>query len=140
MKMIPFFVYGTLRKGFYNYDRILKGNVDKIVNATIDGYDMFSLGYYPGIVKGSNKIVGEVIYVKPSKYLQMVQCLDQLEGYNPKKKNYSLYLREIKKVTLENGEQIDAYVYIYNQKTNENHKLIENGDWASYQKENYHVN
>lgn len=127
--MIPIFVYGTLREGLYNYDRILKGKTESIVDATIDEYDMLDLGSFPGIISGSNTIVGEVMNIKPNYYLQTLQLLDRLEGYNPSQKSKSLYHREIKKVKLVDGKEIDAYVYVYNTKQGINFNEVSSGDW-----------
>ncbi|AEO93771.1 gamma-glutamyl cyclotransferase [Bacillus phage G] len=129
--MIPIFVYGGLRKDLYNYERVLKGKTTSILNATIDGYTMLNLGDTPGIIAGDNTIVGEVMNINPSLYLQTLQLLDRLEGYNPSQKGKSPYHREIKKVKLEDGKEIDAYVYVYNVKQGINFPVIASGDWTS---------
>ena len=127
--MIPIFVYGSLREGMYNYDRILKGKTTSIVKATVEGYKMLDMGSFPGIIAGDNTIVGEVMNINPGMYLQTLQLLDRLEGYNPSQKSKSLYHREIKRVKLEDGQEIDAYIYVYNVKQGINYPVIESGDW-----------
>lgn len=130
--MIPVFVYGSLREGLYNYDRILKGKVTDIDQATIEGFDMLDMGSYPGIINGKGLIVGEVMNINPAMYLQTLKILDSLEGYDPRQKGKSLYLREIKKVKLADGKEIDAYVYIYNIKRGIDYPVVESGDWVSF--------
>jgi len=131
--MIPIFVYGTLREGLHDYERVLKGKTENIVNATIEGFDMLNLGTSPGIITGSNIIVGEVVSVAPNMYLQTLQLLDRLEGYNPSQKGKSRYHREIRKVTLEDGTAVDAYVYIYNVKLGTDYPVIDSGDWVVFE-------
>lgn len=133
--MIPIFVYGTLREGFYNFERILKGRTTNIQLATIEGYDMLNLGSYPGIITGDNVVHGELLSINPNVYLQTLQVLDKLEGYDPSQKSKSLYHREIQKVKLEDGTVVDAYIYIYNRKRGiTGFSPIESGNWVTYEK------
>lgn len=133
--MIPIFVYGTLREGFFNFDRILKGRTTDIKPATLEGYDMLNLGAFPGIITGDNVVHGELISINPNVYLQTLQILDKLEGYDPSQKGKSLYHREIQRVKLEDGTVADAYVYIYNRKQGiTGFSPIESGNWVTYEK------
>lgn len=137
--MIPVFVYGSLREGLYNYERILDGKTTSIVNATLEGYKMLDLGSFPGIIAGENTIIGEVMNINPAVYLKTLQILDRLEGYNPSQKGKSLYHREIKHVKLEDGKEIDAYVYIYNVKQGINYPEVESGDWVAFEEKKANV-
>lgn len=138
--MIPIFVYGTLREGMHNFNRVLKGRTDKITPAVIKGYDMLNLGSYPGIISGTNEITGELMDIKSTMYLQTLQLLDKLEGYDPSQKGKSPYHREIQKIVLEDGKVIDAYVYVYNKKLGiSGFEFVDSGDWVIYKKENFGV-
>lgn len=70
------FVYGTLKKGFGNHERLLK-ECKELGTATIEGI-MFHLGAFPAISLGEpfGKIHGEVYEVSWDKLID----LDQLEG------------------------------------------------------------
>jgi len=96
------FVYGTLKKGFslhsYLKDSIFLGK------GYINGYDMFLISWYPGIVKGKGKVFGEVYKINE----RTLKEIDKIEdGYE----------RVKEKVYLENGKSLEAFVYIYRGKT-----------------------
>ena len=96
------FVYGTLMKGMRNH-YYLKDSTYLGVDE-IEGYTMYNIGSYPGIVKGSDRIKGEV-YEVTQETLDMMDALEG-EGY--------LYLRET--INTKYGE---AYVYVYNKSIDE---------------------
>ena len=91
------FVYGTLMKGMRNH-YYLKDSTYLGIDE-IEGYTMYNIGSYPGIVKGSDKIKGEVYEVTQ----ETLDLMDALEG-----EGY-LYIRET--VMTKYGE---TYVYVYN--------------------------
>ena len=92
------FVYGSLKTGFGNH-RVLGDNEplreDQTLNA---GWNMFSMGGFPGIVPGSQYISGELYEVDDS----ILERLDWLEG------NGHFYTREV--VPLASG--VDAWMYV----------------------------
>lgn len=93
------FVYGTLKKGFYNHSVIQSGKfLDKGI---LSGALMFKTRSFPVLFEGDKKIIGEVYEVNPTVF----RNLDRLEG------NGSMYLREKKPVTLLTGGDIEAWVY-----------------------------
>ena len=108
------FVYGTLLKGMSNYDDYL-AYAKFVSKAEIDGFDMYDLGHFPGIVKGKGKVKGEIYEVDD----ELLEDLDFLEN------NGNLYIRE--KVNTEFGE---VYVYVYN-------KSIENMTQIPYEMQPY---
>ena len=69
------FVYGTLMNGQYNHNSYLAG-AKLLGKATAEGYDMYNLGPFPGIVKGNGSVKGE-LYEIPA---EDVAKLDYLEG------------------------------------------------------------
>jgi len=108
------FVYGTLRKGF---------GLNPYMNAfkylgvgKLNGYDMYSNGSYPMIVRGSSEIVGEVYEIKNG--INEINILDKIE---------CAYNRTLVRVKLNNA-LTDAEAYVYKGAVN-NLKKIESGNW-----------
>lgn len=130
-KQTPAFVYGTLREGFRNYARLLEGNTTNIEQATLEGFEMYSVhDSFPAILPAEGTIVGELITIKEEIYDQVLRNLDRLEGYNPQSKDNSMYLREKREVITSNGEKVEAYVYIWNE--SEPRQKVESGDWKQF--------
>lgn len=130
---IPFFVYGTLRNGFGNYEHLLKGNTIKEIPATIKGkmYSVSKSGGFPCVVAGNDTIKGELMYIKEDRYWSVMRNLDILEGYDYKNEQRSMYLRRLKEVTLENGEKVLAWVYIWKGEVKKD-LYVKSGDWKQY--------
>ncbi len=80
------FVYGTFRYGFELHHMLRKSRFVGLGH--IEGYNMYDLGGYPGIVKGENSIWGEVYEVDE----KTIKELDVVEGYSGDKDD--LYVRE----------------------------------------------
>ena len=103
-------VYGTLRPG----------NTETV---EVEGFDMYDLGWFPGIVRGNGTITCERIEVRDDDHLAQ---LDRYEGYREGDELGSLYIRE--KVG-------DDFIYVFNRgELNEDNK-ISNGDWLEHRKE-----
>lgn len=100
------FVYGTLMKNMRN-NYLLK-NSEYIGKTEIDGYDMYDLGSYPGIIKGNGKIKGEVYSVNES----TMQEIDFLENEG------DLYIK-----VEENSPIGKVYVYVYNKSISDKNKI-----------------
>lgn len=91
------FVYGSLKKGFGNHGVIRNGEfVGEGVTAN-PAWNMFSMGGFPGVVRGDKRLSGEVYIVDE----EGLRHLDQLEG------NGHFYTREI--VPTSEG---DAWMYV----------------------------
>jgi gamma-glutamylcyclotransferase (GGCT)/AIG2-like uncharacterized protein YtfP len=97
---VPLFVYGTLRKGEKNHEK-LKG-AKFLGESTLKGFRR-TKGEGPAIVPGgkNDSVEGELYQVD----LEVLEKIDEYEGAE--------YPREL--VKLEGGE--DAYVYVYRPKT-----------------------
>ena len=95
------FVYGTLMEGESNH-RFLE-NSTCLGKATVEGYDMYDVGWYPAIVPGDSLIVGE-LYSVP---LEDIASIDMLEGEG------SLYAKRCETVTMFDGSKSLASVYVY---------------------------
>lgn len=90
--MEKLFVYGTLMLKYPKNPQkeLLK---EYCIDVT-EGYtfgSLFSLGAYPGLVKGNNKIPGEILTISTPE--MVLRVLDLYEGYNPYKISQSEYVR-----------------------------------------------
>lgn len=127
------FVYGSLRSGMFNYEKLLKGKVKGLESGTVCGklFHIENKGY-PAVICGDSKIVGELMEFKDFK--KTLRELDELENYNEEDKN-SEYIREVVEVSLENGTKEKAYFYRYNKEADINKvdKLLKvnSGDWVN---------
>ncbi len=91
------FVYGTLMEGMVNH-AFLKNSIF-VSKAEIEGFDMYLLGAYPGIICGSGRIKGEVYEVSEN----TLNAIDELEGEG------DLYLKTNAQTTA--GDIVLLYVY-----------------------------
>lgn len=114
-KMKRFFVYGSLREGFFNYDKYLKGHVltNEIGTTKGDLYHMEHKGY-PALIDGNRAIEGEVITVENPEVL--VKVLDAMENFYGPLNEKNEYERIEKEVTLKDGSKEFCYVYKYVEK------------------------
>ena len=102
MKEIYVFVYGTLMKNQRNHGYLEEAIY--IGDGVIDGYQMYDLGRYPGIVEGEGTVLGEVYQVTE----EIEKRLDYLEEEG------TLYLKKPEMVLLDDGQTVLAMVYVYN--------------------------
>src|SRR5258708_33142895 len=113
------FVYGTLRK---NYDLKLKKRVDndlEYIGKARVGASLYDLGRYPGAIKNKTgsagrqgEVIGDVFLLSnPGKVFKI---LDNYEGYSEKDARDSEFVRKRKRVKLNSGKNINAWVYWYN--------------------------
>jgi len=114
------FVYGTLRKGQYNHYLLDKARFIK--DTRVDGFQMFSRGFFPFLYEGEGSIVAELYEINQRIFFS----LDLLEGYPHH------YQRKI--VSDVNGDE--AWIYYFENRMNErymsNGSYIESGDWLSF--------
>lgn len=95
-------VYGSLKKGFGNHFLLEKSRfVDTL---SLSGYDMYSLGRFPAIVRGSGTITVELYDVD----CETLERLDRLEGFSGIASRYNAYNRE--EIDTPYGK---AFIYIY---------------------------
>lgn len=95
---------------------------------------LFDLGEYPGMNVGENfetKIIGEVYEMPDARATWEV--LDLYEGFIPGELEASLFARRKEKVTLMDGQQLECWMYVYNDWVL-NGRLIESGDYVEYLK------
>lgn len=110
-------VYGSLKQGFHNHPVMRQAGGVYEDTVSLEGYDMFNLGSFPGIKEGTGTIEAELYQVSD------LRPLDWLEGYHPDYEPDSLYLRRTVKL---DGE--DVYVYVYNGEVSRK-DIVEDGKW-----------
>ncbi len=133
------FVYGTLLPGLKNYKCFIEHHKPKIYEAKVnavmyylpeDGYPVVLDG--EGIVKGVLYESRELSVILPE--------IDEIEKYTGVE-SQNLLIREIRDVEiLETGKTVKAHMYMWPPEKakwlKENAKVIVDGDWARFLKEN----
>ena len=98
MKNINFFVYGSLREGFFNYDKYLAGKVSKKINAKLENMRLYHMPYkgYPAITPGDDVILGEIMVINEDDYEETMEAMDKMEGFisenNPENEYHKVVL------------------------------------------------
>lgn len=120
-KLSTVFVYGTLKRGYGNYMRLLEGHAEFVGEArTRPEFTMLHLGGFPGIIpNGETAISGEVFRVDP----RVLARLDGLEGHP------NFYRRT--PIILESGEAVETYVLAHPDRYSRE-KVVEDGVWAGF--------
>ncbi|MCB1777320.1 MAG: gamma-glutamylcyclotransferase [Candidatus Competibacteraceae bacterium] len=122
--MSNIFVYGTLLKGMARSNVL---NACHYLGPGLIGARLYDLGQYPGIKDGDGFVVGEAYEINQ----QTLNRLDEIEGYHPKHHRESLFIRKTYEVCLMNGEQVDCYVYSYNDRVNPRDWIL-HGDYRRH--------
>ncbi|MEG0857310.1 MAG: gamma-glutamylcyclotransferase family protein [Terrisporobacter sp.] len=122
MKNINFFVYGSLREGFFNYDKYLDGKVSKKIDAQLNDMSLYHMPYkgYPAIIPGENTILGEIIVINKDDYEETMKAMDEMEGFiseNNPENEYHKVLLEVENI--ETKEKQKCFVYFYNKDKDE---------------------
>ncbi len=133
------FVYGSLRKGQYNYERIRNvfgiNDFVYITQAKINNHKIYDLGNYPAIVTSvynSNPVVGDIMYCS-DKVIDAIDLMETSAGY--KKDEIRVWVED--KSGIMRTCQL-TYFVAGNQLTNmifgnrEEYPAIESGDWNKY--------
>lgn len=97
------FVYGSLKKGFENHQRLVENDGKYIGKGTTKQSDfkMYSVNdFYPALSKGSEKISGELYKINEN----CLKELDYLESY-PRYYNRDIFLIDC------NDQTYEAYIY-----------------------------
>lgn len=112
---VKVFVYGSLKQGFGNHEYHL-GQSRMLGKAeTLPQYSLFSLGAYPGVIKGGvTAVQGELYEVNDDE----LRNLDRLEGHP------SYYQREV--IETSEGE---AWIYLLPEDEYQDFETIESGEW-----------
>jgi len=105
-------VYGSLRQGEYNFERMSYiGDIQYETTTTIQGWDLYSLGMYPAIKKGTGTIVVDILNVG-DEVLDFIRGMEFGAGYHEETVNVD-------------GQ--DCFIYVYNYELSRNQVL--SGDW-----------
>jgi len=118
--MVKMFVYGSLKKGFYNFkcsglDKEQFIGEGKIMNAK-----MYSLGLYPAVVESYECVVhGEVYGIDTLQTIQRIIHTELGVGY---------YM-DFKKIEMKDGTKEIALVFLQHFNPDRHTKLIEDGVW-----------
>lgn len=111
-------VYGTLREGQGNWSWALRNRSEKLGEAEISGFQMYSTGGFPAVVHATDEDVIKIEVYEVDD--EVFSDLDRLEGYP------TMYTRE--QVDTEYGS---AWLYIWNSST-ARLQLLPEGDWVAY--------
>jgi gamma-glutamylcyclotransferase (GGCT)/AIG2-like uncharacterized protein YtfP len=115
------FVYGTLRPVFHNeFARLLAEGESLLGGARVHGR-LYDIGRYPGLVLSSAPeewALGEVYRLRDAD--RTLEILDRYEGAD--------FTRVTGDVLLDTGEQLPAWVYVYNRPVDEQRRIL-SGDY-----------
>jgi gamma-glutamylcyclotransferase (GGCT)/AIG2-like uncharacterized protein YtfP len=75
--------------------------------------NLYDLGLYPAAIPADEGRIWGELY-ETSEPEDVLPALDELEGADEANPEQSLYQRSIAKVTLIDGDTVDAWVYFYN--------------------------
>ena len=127
---VRIFVYGSLRKGHYNHSRCLNNDAKFIGNASLKGFGLFSLGYFPAIAdmdRPDIAVMGE-IYDVPEYAYKRIDGMEIGAGYDRQQGEVRLLTGEIVNATYWDmpWEKLVKYYQA---------PLVQDGDWTRHEKE-----
>ena len=130
------FVYGSLREGFFNFNKYIGTAAKKVELGEVKG-NLYAIKdqEYPALLEEDGTVLGEIITVENCK----LEDIDEMENYfgeNNPNNEYNKIKKEIN--NLETGEIEILDVYVYNT-TNPNFSrnnlvLVPSGDWKEFKK------
>ena len=114
-------VYGSLREGHYNFERFKRFYPELTVvenNVKIKGYDLYSLGSYPGIVRGNGEIEVDILECSKQCYGQ-IMYMELGAGYTAKE----LFINDHQTIIFEYEGPVRPHV------------KVESGNWNQFTKQ-----
>ena len=139
MKRINLFVYGSLREGFFNYEKYLDGKVARKYDARIANMKLYHMPYkgYPAITLGTDIVNGEIMVLREECYEETMKAMDQMEGFifegNPDNEYHKVIMEA---ENLHTNQMELCYVYFYNQDRDRlfdgNAIYLPDGDWKAH--------
>ena len=129
----PVFVYGTLRPGQPNWERLLVRRAARTAPGCLSGVDLLDCGHYPAAVErtGADGATGDVVWIEPRAWLGVLADLDHLEGYHPADPD-RLYDRAVRAVDTADGP-VECWVYVAGRVLAESGRpLVPGGDWVAH--------
>ena len=104
--MKKLFVYGILKSTGRAFH---KSECTKVKPATLTGYNMYSVGSFPAIVKDADINSDSIIHGEVHEYpYNIFSVFDRIEGYS-ESTHSGMYLRE--KVVTDDGEEVWMYLW-----------------------------
>lgn len=135
-KNINIFTYGSLREGFFNYDKYLDGKVISNKIGKIKNVNLYHMPYkgYPAIIPGTGEVIGEIMTL--SDYDNVIKAVDEMEGFISEGNPQNEYDKKLVEVELEDGTKEMCYAYFYNKNCDnlfdQEAIFISDSDWKEY--------
>jgi gamma-glutamylcyclotransferase (GGCT)/AIG2-like uncharacterized protein YtfP len=138
---LPFFVYGTLRVGQGNYLRLVAGKTTRSVPAVLPHHRMYA-AIYPCITEDAagGQVVGDLLYIKPDLYDEVLAALDDLEQYHPDEEDpWYIRVKRTVEVTDPDGRirHVETWVYLGGRATlaaYTEEQRVPSGDWVAHRR------
>jgi len=127
------FVYGTLRPGHPNFERLLAAYSERTVAGHLAGALLLDCGHYPAAVErpGAGRAVGEVVWIRPPAWSAVLADLDHLEGYDPADPQ-PLFDRVVRSVETADGP-VECWAYLAGRLLAEaDRPVVPDGDWVAH--------
>lgn len=132
---LPLFAYGTLMSDQPAFPRLAHA-VDRHVPAVLDNIVLHAIGWYPMAIPGAGQVLGEVIWLKPALFEEVLAALDAYEGDE--------YTRVRCIATLAGGpavdqdddhedEQVECWLYLGDPAIAAAYPLVKGGNWRAHQ-------
>ncbi len=128
----PFFVYGTLLPGQPN-EHYWRGAIRSVEPAVFENGNLYDMGYYPMLVEeGGGNVTGKLVSVANGLYRDVLDRLDDLEGYLPDEPSKSSYRRVKREVSTQDRQSRWCWLYVGLRDQTDNCQLVSNGNWEVY--------
>jgi len=115
MKSDRLFVYGTLMRGFdHPMAQLLSRAADFLGDARCQGR-LYRVKHYPGLVLSDDPtevVFGELFRLRAPQ--ELLREFDMYEACGEGFKEPTEYIRQMLRVTLEDGTAADVWTYVYN--------------------------
>lgn len=140
---LPVFVYGTLRTGQNNWERVLKDRTKTEIDAFLPKSKMYwaSVAFVTDAQTDAEQVVGNLVWIDALLYAEVLEELDRLENYDPVT-NTGTYLRVKRPVVYTDPtdgsyKQTEAWVYYGSPDAligmSERNRIVD-GDWLKFDK------
>ena len=139
MKRINLFVYGSIREGFFNYNKYLDGKVIEKKDAKLENMKLYHLPYkgYPALTFGEDTVFGEIMVLSEEYYEDTMSAIDKMEGFigeNNPENEYHKVILEVENLYTKQKEK--CFVYFYNKDKDQlfgNSAIyLPHGNWKEY--------
>jgi gamma-glutamylcyclotransferase (GGCT)/AIG2-like uncharacterized protein YtfP len=121
--------YGSLMRGLGADGELEIRDRLRFVGPCVVTGELFDLGDYPGMRHGDGRITGELYALLD---VDLIEALDEFEGFERSRPRESLYLRE--RIELTMPADIKAWIYVYNHVPDAATRIV-SGDWRAHRVE-----